>query len=666
MQQLRIFFALVGGLVNLFLAILVIYKNRHNIIHRIFLFLSIILSSFNFSLLFYYLYPTDIFWKRMVYINASIMPVVGYHFFIILLDQNKSKKKIIAWIGYIIGMIFMASVLTPVFINYHQMWSYIFIAGMFPFAIYGIFLLYQALMATSQPMERIRLKYLILGASAITFVGALDLIFVKLLLSSIANTFYSVLAAYAIIKHRLMDITLLTRKIITVIIMAILISILFFASIFFAGKNFNTFYFSLLISIIITILIYQPLKDKVVFFLEQKIFKEKLDYQNSLYEFSNNMNRFIEEKVLIEKLVSIIAETMNITNAAVWILENDAFILKKSYLPVSANNIIHESSDVIKIVNENKIVIREEIERYLLYEDLSLAQQNKIKSAIFTLKELNLEAMFLMFSNNFIPGFLAIGKKTNGNFLSANDIKILQMLTYQAASCIENIRLQKELYKNKEIILLGKLAGGIAHEVKNPLGSIKGAAQYLKDELKENNLNVEFADIIVEEADRLNNLISEFLQFARPTKLEKKNVNINSLLVNILKIIQKEEEFKKIEFKQTFLQNLPLIKADDNQLKQVLYNIIINAGQAAGKDGIIEIATALEFNNICIYVKDNGKGIPSQVLPNIFEPFFTTKEKGTGLGLTIAKQIISQHNGKIEVESSPGNTRFMISLAVEN
>lgn len=662
-MELQILFALVGGIVNLFLAILVIYKNRHNPVHQIFCFLSIILACFNFFLFHYYSRLFDIFWKRMVYLNASIMPAIAYHFFITLIDKNNGINKKIMWSGYFAGTIFLTSVLTPVFESYNRIWTLIFIFVMFPYAIYGAYLLFQTARTTNLPMERLRLNYLIYGSLAITFTGGIDLIY-GLHLSSIANTFYSLLAGYSIIKHRLLDITILTSKLVTIIVMAVVISGIFLFSIFFIGKPFNVLYFSILISTIFTIIIYQPIKNEVINFIEQHIFKSKFAYQHAIYEFSHNMNSFLEENVLAQKLVNLIGENMDFSNVAIWSKENEIYNIKKSQSQINCKDIITEDSCVIQAIKKYNIIFKEDLLRFLKYEDLSGDEKDVIKSTTNTMDELKLETIFPIARNNIILGFIGFSKKENNAFLYSNDIKMLQMLADQYAACLLNIQLQQELYRHKEMALLGRLASGIAHEVKNPLGSMKGAAQYIREELKEKNMKTEFADIIIEEADRLNSLIMEFLQFARPLKIEKRDADINSLLSQILKIIIKEDRFKNIKFIQNFANSLPVIKADNNQIKQVLYNLIINAGEASLDNGVVEINTLSDFYNIYVTIKDNGKGISPEVLPNIFEPFFTTKKNGTGLGLSIAKQIISGHNGTIRVESIPCDTKFTISLAI--
>ncbi|MBI4645002.1 MAG: hypothetical protein HY738_00010 [Bacteroidia bacterium] len=661
-MELRPIFALVGGIINLFLAILVIYKNRHNAVHRIFFILSIDLSLFNFSLFFSYPTQENLLFKRIVYMFASLMPALGYHFFITLLNKNNSIYKKIAISGYIAGFAFLIAVFTPVFVVYNHIWINLFMAIMFPYAIYGVFLLYKTYRSKDQPMERLRLIYLMCGALAIISVGALDLIFKNLLLSCVASTFYSILAAFAIIKHRLLDITSLGHKIITVLIMSFLFSVIFLVVVILIGRPFNTLYFSILISTILIIIIYQPLKNKVINFIEQYVFTNQFAYQHPIYEFSHNMNYLVEENILTEKLISVIGENMNFDNVGIWTLENGTYLLKKSFQPINYKQIINENSDIILTVKKYNFLLKDKLDHFLQYEYLTEEQYNLLKSAIATLDELKLESIFPVILNNAFMGFIGTGRKKNTELISSFDIKLLQMLADQYASCLKNIHLQLELFKHKEIILLGKLASGIAHEIKNPIGAIKGAAQYLHGELKDNNLDTEFADIIAQEADRLNELTTEFLLYARPPKLEKKDTDINSVLKQILKLIIKEDRFKNIILYQNFENNLPIIKADASQLKQVFYNLIINAGQAAGENGVVEINTGLKAGNLFITVKDNGDGISPEILPNIFDPFFTTKVKGSGLGLSIAKQIISGHNGKINVESKPGDTRFTVLL----
>ena len=233
-------------------------------------------------------------------------------------------------------------------------------------------------------------------------------------------------------------------------------------------------------------------------------------------------------------------------------------------------------------------------------------------------------------------------------------------------------KMEEEIKLSDKFAAVGKMAAGIAHEIRNPLASISGSIQLLKGELKLDDLNSNLMDIVVREADRLNKLITEFLAFARPTKTEEEIVDLNMLMNETIDLCQNDPAYSdSIKFVRNFAKGAYL-RADASQLRQLFWNLFVNSIQAMPKGGQIEVVTAMTGKSsdvdplpkqVQVKISDNGIGISKDVLPQVFDPFFTTKESGTGLGLTTAYRIVENHNGKITLESQPGlGTSFYIIL----
>ena len=230
---------------------------------------------------------------------------------------------------------------------------------------------------------------------------------------------------------------------------------------------------------------------------------------------------------------------------------------------------------------------------------------------------------------------------------------------------VEEIKqLEESVIRAKNLESLGALSAGMAHELRNPLTSIKGYAQYIKLELGETSVLNEDISIVIDEVDRLNNIIDRFLDFARPKELNLELNNINEVLRLVVKLIGKEMLPKNIDILME-LSNVPLICFDFEQIEQVILNISINALQAMPNGGTLTIHSVfLEASNIIeVTLQDTGVGISDDNQDKIFEPFFTTKNKGTGLGLAICSRIVENHKGVIEVLSSTTvGTKFTIKL----
>jgi two-component system sensor histidine kinase HydH len=225
-------------------------------------------------------------------------------------------------------------------------------------------------------------------------------------------------------------------------------------------------------------------------------------------------------------------------------------------------------------------------------------------------------------------------------------------------------RLQEEIRRKEKLAAIGGLAAGVAHEIRNPLSSIKGIATYFKNKFDENSDDEEMAGVMIEEVERLNRVISELLEFARPTELKLKTTNVNSMIEHSVRLIEKEASEKNIGIKLDLSQQPLSAQIDSDRFAQCLLNLYLNALQAMEKGGQLSIKDSLTHENlIVIEIRDTGSGIKIENLNKIFDPYYTTKTKGTGLGLAIVHKIVEAHNGSIKVRSISGQgTSFIISI----
>jgi len=227
-------------------------------------------------------------------------------------------------------------------------------------------------------------------------------------------------------------------------------------------------------------------------------------------------------------------------------------------------------------------------------------------------------------------------------------------------------RLQDEIRRKEKLAALGGLAAGVAHEIRNPLSSIKGMASYFGSKFKDGSEDREAAIVMAREVDRLDRVISELLYFARPSELKLKPVDINELLEHSVRLVRQDAETKGVKVDWSGSQDLPRVSIDPDRFSQCLLNLHLNAIQAMGEGGVLTIRSLRgENREIKVEISDTGKGIDPDDLKRIFDPYFTTKPSGTGLGLAIVHKIIEAHQGRIEVDSVPDRgTTFIISVPV--
>lgn len=241
--------------------------------------------------------------------------------------------------------------------------------------------------------------------------------------------------------------------------------------------------------------------------------------------------------------------------------------------------------------------------------------------------------------------------------------------------------LELQLKRSERLAAMGRLSAGIAHEIRNPLACLSGSVQVLQSELQLDETNRRLMDIVVQETNRLNSIVTQFLAYARRQPLQIAHHDINALIRDSLTRLENHELFTQAVRIETRFQESEILAAVDPQpFKQILWNLFLNALQAMPSGGKLLVATeagppsAAEVHGVepepvavsrtCkVTVQDSGEGIPPNVLDKIFDPFFTTKEQGTGLGLALVHKIVEEHHGKIFVESKMGSgTTFHILL----
>ncbi|MBV5317029.1 MAG: PAS domain-containing protein [Desulfobulbaceae bacterium] len=224
--------------------------------------------------------------------------------------------------------------------------------------------------------------------------------------------------------------------------------------------------------------------------------------------------------------------------------------------------------------------------------------------------------------------------------------------------------LEQRMRENERLAAVGRMAGGVAHEVRNPLSSIKGLALLLKNKFAAGSKEQDTADLLIQETERMNRTITEMLSFTRPTALNLKPIDLGVLLQRSLQLIKAEAEDNHIEATLAVEPGLLPVAGDADRLQQVVMNILLNAMQAMEKGGKLAVTLGNREDNqrVELRIGDTGEGIAAELLPQVFYPYFTTKQGGTGIGLAISQKIIADHGGSIELESEPGQGTTVIIL----
>jgi len=292
----------------------------------------------------------------------------------------------------------------------------------------------------------------------------------------------------------------------------------------------------------------------------------------------------------------------------------------------------------------NLSILGESIFKTCLLEKKNISQEIILEQKGLKKKILDLNTSFLADESGEITGVVAVIR-------DVTEIKDLN----------------EEVARHKRLAALGKLSAGIAHEIRNPLSSIRGLAQFVYNSFSKTDERKEDLNTIIQEVDRLNKLVVQVLDFAKLQKPNLTRFSLNDLIGKITELFKLEIKDKQVKFNSELSPDISKIQADEDQVRQILMNVIINAIQAIPKKGEIKIKTEKAIFKgepaIKLIIEDSGIGIPEKDFTQIFDPFFSTKDKGSGLGLSIVYKLIEAHQGEIKVESKEGEgTKFVIFL----
>lgn len=516
---------------------------------------------------------------------------------------------------------------------------------------------------------RIQLDYLLLAGSLIVTAVFFSLLLIYNVVftpfDEMLNIAYGVVIGYAILRHRLLDITIVIRKgLIYSILIGFLTGLyilgLFLISNFLGSLGTGRSTVFSVVAIILFAMFFQPLRDRIQDLIDKVFFRGKYDYQKTLKELSRTVRGIAGLDEMLDKILSTIVGVINVKNASAYVFSRKSgqFIARKSI-----NSVIPAIS------------MDDPLAKYLEFKKEAVIHE-EVGGKFSVIKELGAVVTFPMILKGELVGFLNLGEKLSGEVYSNEDIDLISTLCNQMGISIENATLyedamdaQNRLYQADKLATVGALAAGLAHEIKNPITAIKGFSQVIDRAITEHDTDAikDFRDVVPRQLDRINEIVEKLLTLSKPSKLEKTSVDVNVLLKDIIKLVEKQAMNSRVELLGNF-SDLPLTNADPGQLTQAFLNLILNAIQSMPSGGQVEIDTRMMGpDKLIIEIIDHEVGIPKDQIARIFDPFYTTKTTGSGLGLAVTKKIIEDHHGKIEVESEPSRgTKFTVILLVSH
>jgi signal transduction histidine kinase len=319
--------------------------------------------------------------------------------------------------------------------------------------------------------------------------------------------------------------------------------------------------------------------------------------------------------------------------------------------------------------------------RYFATGELAVLERPETKDVHIVAEMKSLEAHYVcpVFEERNLIGLLCLDRSIHGFPLPSDNLEQLLIISNQISSVLaksrlidEKLQLERKMLESEKLLSLGRLSASVAHEVKNPLSSIKSIVQVLREDAKRDEKSKEALSIIVNEVDRLTKVVNQLLQFARPAGGKKQSYKLSDILTGVLLVMRHEATKNGVSIHREDKDDIPLINAEEGALEEIFFNLIHNGIQAMPQGGALSITAGVDGgvgrgNVLEIRVTDSGPGVSAESADKIFEPFYTTKQTGTGLGLSIVRKRLEEMGGSVSVENlaAGAGTSFVVSLPVQ-
>jgi two-component system sensor histidine kinase HydH len=641
-------------------------------------------------------------WERLAVVSGALVPPASLAFFLEFLGvarrpARRARNTMLA--GSLAGVIVAATPL--VHLNAAKLVVAAYVVGGLATVLS---VLWGKMHASQTRVERARLLYLVIGALVAMALSTGDMFprfglpYPAEGLGSIALTVFMFFLSQTLQRHRLLDLHEFLGKIVVVTALGLVLVAIYGGLVSWVGDRPELFYFNTVVASFVILSLFDPMRERVEEWVVATLFRERYELVRRLETLRARTAKAIEPAGLAEVVLDGLVETRRVTHCSLWLVAEDrpgyrlldfrgpppvAFLE-----PAVARALLGASSTGQKAILLENMDRRMAELRALLPPGPSeheartgrgapalIAEELKrLSDARAVMSAMRAGICVPLLAGDRVVGFLSCWDERVPEAFASDEIAALLEVADRCALVIENSKLYQHMKERDRLAALGEMSAGLAHEIRNPLAAIKGAIQYL-DPAKVPGEGREFLEIVIEEVNRLNGVVTQFLDYSRPLKPSLSPTSVNEVLERTLRLLEAETP-SGITVEVSLAEWLPRVNADAEQLKQVFLNLALNAFQAMPSGGRLQISTRLARDELAFWrdgarradvvevrFRDTGPGIPEEERDRIFVPFYTTKQKGTGLGLAISQRLVKAHAGSIQVRSTPGEgAEFLVSL----
>ncbi len=697
-------------------------KNKSRTLNRIFFFLCVSSSVWLLSYAIAYGFKNEkmaFLGLKIGYSGVVFIPIATFHYAVEFLKVKKLRLFVL--LNYLSGITYVILIWSSLSLikGVSQFWwGYYPRAGIihpfflihflsligFSFTLWLYFFLFKKETLTIYEISRIKyifVAFFIYNFASIDFLPnyGIEIYPFGFLPSSI----FVIIIGYTVVRYHLMDIRLIFKRtaayslsagLLMAFFVMLVYSITYYFSLF---TNVDSFKISIFAALVI-VLLFNPLRNRIQNLIDKLFYKKTYDYYATIQKVSHTLASKFNLKEIYSFIGDTILSTLGLRN--VYLLNaapggnyevvyhtpfkssNGSGPENKSMELEGSNSLqtgvqmadskdkgdgmrIDEGSETVKLLKPAEVLIKDEI----IYSGDTLGEE-KIERIISNLKPFQGEAVVPVFIDDKPALLMILGGKLSGDMYTYEDINLLKTISNQTAIAVKNALLYKEKISSERLASIGMVSATFAHEVRNPLTSLKTFVQLMPEKYQDVEFRDTFSKIVLNDIKRIDGLLKDLLDFSSKKKYSGiDNFDLTALINETIDYVQDKLglEKKNIHIEKKYEDIQFNMIGDPVKLKHTFTNIINNGCQAMGEKGVLKVSIYPNGENVDIAISDTGEGMSHEEIANIFDPFYTTKSLGIGLGLAISKSIIESHGGSIKVDSklSEGTT-FTVSLPVEN
>ena len=637
-------------------------------------------------------------WRWLALWPAATIPPTAIAFFRQFLSQpsiggrHRPPRVTLAWTLLAYAGLVYGAIIHPI----HESDWFLVPFGAYVFGglyrcVYDMWIQYRAI---QKRVERARIRYLALGGFVATTLALTDVLprfgVAWPTVGNVLSILYLYFISQTLFRSRLIDVNELVGKMAVLGSLVVLLSAVYSLLLSWVGGGQQGIYLlNALVASFVILILFEPVRNLLENGINRWLLRQRHEMRGRLEALRRELVTVVSVPDLVGRLVTALEESRRVTDGAVYLLDPDgAGFDRAGRFGVTPLERLEAGAaraffDRLRAGYLDLDLLRRELAG--LPSDAPADRREALSAVIATTEQLGAGLVFPFLGTAeteqgpWLLGLLTVRDDRAEGAFDLDDVDVFRALASQGARVIESSQAYERVKERDRLAALGEMSAGLAHEIRNPLGAIKGAAQLLIGPdgrpLPPSAESSEFIDIILEEVDRLNNVVSRFLDYARADRGDghrPQPVDVNHVVKKVVALLASSPEAKGVDVRARYDEQLPKVIADPEALVQVFLNLGLNAVQAMPDGGSLEILTTRRRRSRLGYgqfaevrLRDTGHGIAADKLPKLFIPFYTTKARGTGLGLAIAQRIVSQSGGTIEVRSTPdAGSTFSVFLPV--